>query len=874
MNSTIDLNTYECSGEGLILPAINEYTWSIGARAFLYLLGMLWCFLGIAIVADTFMCGIEKITSKTRVIQIPDPDSKGGVREVEVKVWNDTVANLSLMAFGTSAPEILLSVIEICGKGFKAGELGPGTIVGSAAFNLFAITAMCIVSIPNGQVRRISNMGVYAVTTSFSMFAYLWMIVVLMFSSPGEVELWEAILTFLMFPTLILVSFAVDKGCWCRKNKTSSEVEIGIVLAPPRPGHFSPSLTFQCLALLDQVTLPLFPANWRPSNNGFSGVSAQLYKTRSTYFSNSDDKNRGDDDGGTGTADIIHMARELGRNKDISEEDAAKLAAAKLSENQHHSSLWYRIHATRNITGGHKLVPQINKALHELYEQSQDKIARQSQMGSHQSLSMIDLTEGGNKAVVEFTAPSCAVLENEGNVRIGIRRYGCCKKSVTVMVETIDGTAEAGSDYKPLKEKIVFNANETKKEVHVVIVDDDVWEPDEIFFVKLWIDDSAQDVVLGKTVINQVTIINDDEPGKFEFSKPSYIVNETSGKAQLFVNRVNGADGSVAVSWRSRDLTAINGKDYIGGEGSLTFEHGETSKVLVLSILDSGLTDREHSFQVELVSPTGGAEIGRIGKAIVTLVNDEEFEGLVSRITNQTMKNLDGLRLDSSSWGEQFHDAMNVNGGDAENATVIDYIMHFCTFFWKVMFATLIPPTSIGGGWLTFSFSLMVIGFLTAIVGDLASIFGCLIGLKKTVTAITLVALGTSMPDLFASKQAAVGEKTADSSVGNINGSNAVNVFLGLGLPWLIATIYWGVKGERFIVPTDALGFTVVLYTAFAIFTLVILMIRRKFAEFGKAELGGPVRNKFLSAFLILMLWFIYVILSSLNAYKIFNVPF
>ncbi|XP_021351096.1 sodium/calcium exchanger 3-like isoform X4 [Mizuhopecten yessoensis] len=820
MNSTIDLNTYECSGEGLILPAINEYTWSIGARAFLYLLGMLWCFLGIAIVADTFMCGIEKITSKTRVIQIPDPDSKGGVREVEVKVWNDTVANLSLMAFGTSAPEILLSVIEICGKGFKAGELGPGTIVGSAAFNLFAITAMCIVSIPNGQVRRISNMGVYAVTTSFSMFAYLWMIVVLMFSSPGEVELWEAILTFLMFPTLILVSFAVDKGCWCRKNKTSSEVEIGI------------------------------------------------------DFSNSDDKNRGDDDGGTGTADIIHMARELGRNKDISEEDAAKLAAAKLSENQHHSSLWYRIHATRNITGGHKLVPQINKALHELYEQSQDKIARQSQMGSHQSLSMIDLTEGGNKAVVEFTAPSCAVLENEGNVRIGIRRYGCCKKSVTVMVETIDGTAEAGSDYKPLKEKIVFNANETKKEVHVVIVDDDVWEPDEIFFVKLWIDDSAQDVVLGKTVINQVTIINDDEPGKFEFSKPSYIVNETSGKAQLFVNRVNGADGSVAVSWRSRDLTAINGKDYIGGEGSLTFEHGETSKVLVLSILDSGLTDREHSFQVELVSPTGGAEIGRIGKAIVTLVNDEEFEGLVSRITNQTMKNLDGLRLDSSSWGEQFHDAMNVNGGDAENATVIDYIMHFCTFFWKVMFATLIPPTSIGGGWLTFSFSLMVIGFLTAIVGDLASIFGCLIGLKKTVTAITLVALGTSMPDLFASKQAAVGEKTADSSVGNINGSNAVNVFLGLGLPWLIATIYWGVKGERFIVPTDALGFTVVLYTAFAIFTLVILMIRRKFAEFGKAELGGPVRNKFLSAFLILMLWFIYVILSSLNAYKIFNVPF
>jgi hypothetical protein len=39
---------------------------------------------------------------------------------------------------------------------------------------------------------------------------------------------------------------------------------------------------------------------------------------------------------------------------------------------------------------------------------------------------------------------------------------------------------------------------------------------------------------------------------------------------------------------------------------------------------------------------------------------------------------------------------------------------------------------------------LVFIGGLTAIIGDLASIFGCLIGLKDAVTAITLVALGKS----------------------------------------------------------------------------------------------------------------------------------
>lgn len=229
MNSTVDLDNYLCSDKGMILPVINEYTWSLGVRIFLYLLGMLWCFLGIAIVADTFMLGIEKITSKTRIIRIPNPKVKDGVEEIEVKVWNDTVANLSLMAFGTSAPEILLNVIIICGNGFKASDLGPATIVGSAAFNLFVITAVCIASIPKGETRKISNIRVYTVTTLFSLCAYIWLIIVLIVISPDEVDMWEAIVTFLLFPTLILVSFFTDKLYCCRRNnKTSSEVEIGI----------------------------------------------------------------------------------------------------------------------------------------------------------------------------------------------------------------------------------------------------------------------------------------------------------------------------------------------------------------------------------------------------------------------------------------------------------------------------------------------------------------------------------------------------------------------------------------------------------------------------------------------------------------------
>ena len=38
--------------------------------------------------------------------------------------------------------------------------------------------------------------------------------------------------------------------------------------------------------------------------------------------------------------------------------------------------------------------------------------------------SNVDLSDGNSKAVIEFTAARCAILEGAGHVRIGIQRYG------------------------------------------------------------------------------------------------------------------------------------------------------------------------------------------------------------------------------------------------------------------------------------------------------------------------------------------------------------------------------------------------------------------------------------------------------------------
>lgn len=50
------------------------------------------------------------------------------------------------------------------------------------------------------------------------------------------------------------------------------------------------------------------------------------------------------------------------------------------------------------------------------------------------------------------------------------------------------------------------------------------------------------------------------------------------------------------------------------------------------------------------------------------------------------------------------------------------------------------------GGYLCFVVSILCIGMVTAIIGDVASHFGCTLGIKDSVTAIVFVALGTSIP--------------------------------------------------------------------------------------------------------------------------------
>ena len=194
-----DLNNF-------LFPTDTELEWPKALQISCHLIFLLWLFVGVGLASDAFMNAIEEITSTTKTIRL-----KSGQIKV-VDVWNPTVANLSLMALGSSAPEILLSCVELFTSKMEVGPLGSFTIVGSASFNLFVISAVCTAGMPSGETRLIKETGVFMTTATFSLVAYIWVVCMVSWWTPGTITVEEGLITFACFPLMLVVAYGADKA--------------------------------------------------------------------------------------------------------------------------------------------------------------------------------------------------------------------------------------------------------------------------------------------------------------------------------------------------------------------------------------------------------------------------------------------------------------------------------------------------------------------------------------------------------------------------------------------------------------------------------------------------------------------------------------
>ncbi|KAK2965169.1 hypothetical protein RJ640_019924 [Escallonia rubra] len=183
-----------------------------GLRTFLYVVVLAYCFLGLSAITARFFLSMENVVKQTRAVVEIDPQTNAETVR-HVKVWNYTIADIALLAFGTSFPQISLATIDAIQNigNLYAGGLGPGTLVGSAAFDLFPIHAVCVVVPKAGELKKISDVGVWLVELFWSFWAYVWLYIILEVWTPKVVTLLEACLTVLQFGLLLIHAYAQDK---------------------------------------------------------------------------------------------------------------------------------------------------------------------------------------------------------------------------------------------------------------------------------------------------------------------------------------------------------------------------------------------------------------------------------------------------------------------------------------------------------------------------------------------------------------------------------------------------------------------------------------------------------------------------------------
>ena len=578
-NSSKTGNDHSCPGigkieckDGIMIPAWLTPGNATGtaltaAKAFVYIIAMFFMFLGISIISDRFMASIEIITSQEKDITIKDKVT-GKKQVVTVKIWNETVSNLTLMALGSSAPEILLSVIEIIGRGFKAGELGPSTVVGSAAFNLFMITAVCVSVLPPGEVRRIKHLRVFAFTATCSVFAYVWMYIILKVSTPGIIDVWEGIITLACFPGMVIVAWMIDRQInfyrYLRKKIRKKKMH-GHTVIQTGDG--------------DVVAVTLKDGkngDMQKNHTDFDGLDSK--ELQLLAFSDGDDPEQHMNEKKRIAMEAYHRAR--AKNPEADSDTLQRLVEQENLRLQHKSRAFYRIQATRNLTGQGNVLKLKPEKYHDDHKK-QDQL----------ELEVKEINANAKSAGIEGTCiyfhPSeYTVVESCGTCYLTVIRVGeDLFDTVYVDYETSDGTANVGADYECAKGTLVFKPGDTSKQIAIKIVDDDVFELDEYFFCKLTavrgsperVRHTVFPTILGQPDTATITVLDDDYPGVFTLEHARFEIMETIGVLSLRIVRLIGARGVIRVPYHTEEGTAKGGgEDFEDIVGEVEFLDEET----------------------------------------------------------------------------------------------------------------------------------------------------------------------------------------------------------------------------------------------------------------------------------------------------------
>ncbi|MGB5693502.1 MAG: Calx-beta domain-containing protein, partial [Flavobacteriaceae bacterium] len=234
---------------------------------------------------------------------------------------------------------------------------------------------------------------------------------------------------------------------------------------------------------------------------------------------------------------------------------------------------------------------------------------------------VVSITDNDSASI----AISDTVVTEGNSAVVNVTLTNAVSGGFSVDYSTVGSSATAAIDFVVNSGTLNFNgtSGETQS-ITVVTNDDSVVENTESFFVNLSGATSGVNISDNQAV---VTISdNDTDPDSANITIDDVQINE--GDNIVFtVTLDSSVNGGFTVNYNTSDVSAVEGEDFVGINGSLTFAGvaGETQTIIILSLDDTEIEATE-TFSVLLSNATNNVNIQDPQGTATILDNDSETE--------------------------------------------------------------------------------------------------------------------------------------------------------------------------------------------------------------------------------------------------------
>ena len=262
----------------------------------------------------------------------------------------------------------------------------------------------------------------------------------------------------------------------------------------------------------------------------------------------------------------------------------------------------------------------------------------------------------------EFDSANYFVDENAGTVTITVTRTGGTDGAVSVVAETLPNggaTATPNVDYTATTITLNFGDEVSVQTFSIPILDNAAAEGNETVNLNL------RTPTGGAAIGGQGTAVLNifDGPGQFQFSLLEYETNEDAASATIEITRTGGSDGAVSVTLTTANGTATAGADFTNTTGPVSFADEQTTRTVMIPLLDDNLLEGPETVRLILSSPSAGATLGTPSQATLRIFDVEPGVGLNAGALDQFFATGGVSTTDLGTMNFQVHDMVRQADG-------------------------------------------------------------------------------------------------------------------------------------------------------------------------------------------------------------------